>query len=53
MRDKAADDRFAAGTRSHQVIQSFAGQMLQNFVDHAVAQHADIVGLDLDDIAGL
>src|ERR1700704_6231078 len=22
------------------------------FVDHAVAQHADIVGLDLDDIAG-
>src|SRR6202035_4543273 len=26
---------------------------LQGLVDHAIAQHADIIGLDLDDIAGL
>jgi hypothetical protein len=27
-------------------------RVLQNFVDHAIAQHADAVGLDLDDVAG-
>src|SRR5580693_3637464 len=35
------------------ILSSNRLRALQGLVDHAIAQHADVVSLDLDDVAGL